>query len=485
MKKISTLLAAFLCTLAFILCPFAAVNDEYTNKILTAIAAEEASPLYGDVNCDGIVNIDDLEYISNYFKDPDAYPLSPMGKVNAHMNIGAGLSASDIYPLICYLGGTVKELPTNEYKVQRFEKVTGDADRDGDVDFDDFNQMMEYVSAPMEGSTLTYQQYSDNVSPVGVVGNGRGTYPLPYMLEYLSGFSGKDYDFKSFLLNPQSDHMKFEITTEPNYGDYNCDGVVDILDGVEMQNLINQVEDYKIRCADNPNAVRITNVVTAQGLRNADVYNPGTGITEEDVQAVLDYINADTLLPVIKDGYVRYTPTAGDFNCDNHFNLGDAIQLWEYINKDVANAGSGQGGTYEPNEQGIKNADYNHNSKPDYEDLDAMLRAIKEGKSFSPITTTTTATTTITTTTPQVTTHEPTEKERGDSNCDGDVDMADSVLIMQALANPNKYGIGGTDEHSLTEQGQINADVDKGSKGLTSNDALKIQQLLLGIITEL
>ena len=63
--------------------------------------------------------------------------------------------------------------------------------------------------------------------------------------------------------------------------------------------------------------------------------------------------------------------------------------------------------------------------------------------------------------------------------------MADAVLIMQALANPNKYGIGGTNEHALTEQGQINADVDKTSLGLTSNDALKIQQLLLGMITEL
>jgi hypothetical protein len=70
----------------------------------------------------------------------------------------------------------------------------------------------------------------------------------------------------------------------------------------------------------------------------------------------------------------------------------------------------------------------------------------------------------------------------GDANCDKTVDMADAVLIMQALANPNKYGVGGTDSRALTEQGKLNADVDTSSMGITSNDALKIQQYLLGII---
>ena len=73
----------------------------------------------------------------------------------------------------------------------------------------------------------------------------------------------------------------------------------------------------------------------------------------------------------------------------------------------------------------------------------------------------------------------------GDVNCDDTVDMADAVLIMQALANPNKYGIGGTDEKALTEQGAKNGDVDTDVAGLTSNDALKIQQYLLGILKSL
>jgi hypothetical protein len=56
---------------------------------------------------------------------------------------------------------------------------------------------------------------------------------------------------------------------------------------------------------------------------------------------------------------------------------------------------------------------------------------------------------------------------------------------MQALANPNKYGIGGTDEKAITEQCWINGDVDKSTEGITSNDALRIQEFLLGKVKEL
>lgn len=68
----------------------------------------------------------------------------------------------------------------------------------------------------------------------------------------------------------------------------------------------------------------------------------------------------------------------------------------------------------------------------------------------------------------------------GDVNCDEDVDMADAVLIMQSISNPNKYGLNGSDENRITEQGQANGDVDFSSKGITTKDALRIQEYLLG-----
>lgn len=66
----------------------------------------------------------------------------------------------------------------------------------------------------------------------------------------------------------------------------------------------------------------------------------------------------------------------------------------------------------------------------------------------------------------------------GDVNCDNEIDMSDVVLIMQALANPNRYGLFGTAEHHLTEQGELNGDMN--GDGLTLGDAQAIQLMLLG-----
>ncbi|MDE6781777.1 MAG: dockerin type I repeat-containing protein [Ruminococcus sp.] len=57
----------------------------------------------------------------------------------------------------------------------------------------------------------------------------------------------------------------------------------------------------------------------------------------------------------------------------------------------------------------------------------------------------------------------------GDANEDDKVSLADAVLIMQALSNP--------DEYKITPQGMANADID--GDGLTPTDAAKIQQIVL------
>lgn len=65
----------------------------------------------------------------------------------------------------------------------------------------------------------------------------------------------------------------------------------------------------------------------------------------------------------------------------------------------------------------------------------------------------------------------------GDANADGEIDMSDAVMIMQSLANPNKYGIKAA--NGITAQGLQNADTN--GDGLTTNDALAIQKKLLGL----
>ena len=73
----------------------------------------------------------------------------------------------------------------------------------------------------------------------------------------------------------------------------------------------------------------------------------------------------------------------------------------------------------------------------------------------------------------------------GDANCDGTVDMSDVVLVMQALANPGKYGTESTSGEHLTADGADRADVFERGNGLTSNDALSIQRFLLGAVKQL
>lgn len=65
---------------------------------------------------------------------------------------------------------------------------------------------------------------------------------------------------------------------------------------------------------------------------------------------------------------------------------------------------------------------------------------------------------------------------KGDANEDGEVSLADAVLIMQALSNP--------DDFALTEQGRKNADVD-GDGGVSSVDALEIQKFKIGLASAL
>ena len=73
----------------------------------------------------------------------------------------------------------------------------------------------------------------------------------------------------------------------------------------------------------------------------------------------------------------------------------------------------------------------------------------------------------------------------GDANCDGGVDMSDVVLVMQSLANPDKYGLTGTDKNHITLDGLERGAVTTGNKSVTTNDALEIQLFLLGKRTNL
>ena len=55
---------------------------------------------------------------------------------------------------------------------------------------------------------------------------------------------------------------------------------------------------------------------------------------------------------------------------------------------------------------------------------------------------------------------------------------------MQAIGNPDKYGLGGLDPSAITAQGMLNADCNFPGDGITNSDALAVQKYCLHL-TEL
>ncbi len=73
----------------------------------------------------------------------------------------------------------------------------------------------------------------------------------------------------------------------------------------------------------------------------------------------------------------------------------------------------------------------------------------------------------------------------GDANNDGQINLADTVMIMQALVNSPKYGLNGSDKSHISAQGWANADCAGNGDGVTNLDALAIQKYKLGLIASL
>ena len=63
--------------------------------------------------------------------------------------------------------------------------------------------------------------------------------------------------------------------------------------------------------------------------------------------------------------------------------------------------------------------------------------------------------------------------------------MNDAVLIMQSIANNDAYGVDGTEDSHLTQEGLINADCYIPGSGLTNMDAYYIQCLLIRTVKSL
>ncbi|MBP1592778.1 MAG: hypothetical protein ILP22_12160, partial [Oscillospiraceae bacterium] len=181
------------------------------------ISAEDVPVLYGDVNCDGEVNLQDVSKLTAYLKDAAANPLTDQEKKNANAfrPVNTGLSYEDAIVIIEFLAGS-NELSTVDLKSPAQKKVDGDADCDGDFDFDDVTALNKFL-ADKAADPLT-PEGENNANVYRPVNTGLGTDDVQVMIEILAGKNeANTTDLKS------SSQEKVD-------GDADCDGDFDFDD---------------------------------------------------------------------------------------------------------------------------------------------------------------------------------------------------------------------------------------------------------------
>ena len=410
----------------------AGLNDLGTQSL----KAPPQAVIIGDADCDGDVDFADVDALNNYFADPEKYALTTEGRINAcaacYWTDSSGIpNNSDLQAIIEYLGG-VNALGTQSLKAPTLRTVIGDVDCDGDVDTDDIETLMNYIKDPKINS-LTPQGKSNAMASFYYSSDEPNQSDVQAIAEYLAGVN--DLGTQYLKLNP--DDISYDLSEKTVYGDFNCDGVVDKNDPVGMKELISYTSGTKI---------------SLQSIRNGDVYDPGSRITAEDVQTVVDNINNKTALPVYSEGYLESTYLSGDFNCDNEVNITDAIMLNTYLADKTS---------YAPSAQGLKNANAFNKDKSgiSFEDVIAITECVA-GLTKLP-------------TNKLV----PIEAEHlsGDFNCDNVVNVTDAIML-------NRY-LNGDKSYTPSKQGLENADAYNPGSGITIEDVEAITEASAGKYT--
>ena len=195
------------------------------------------SVLYGDVNCDKVVNKDDVEYLQKSLLNMEGYELTSQGRVNADVNGDKNIDETDAIIILRHIEGVAgyETLPYTE------TRLYGDVNCDGVVDESDSEHLKKYL-AHWQGYELTEQ----GALNADVDNNGKVTAKDLIILErHLANWEG---------------YATLPYTETRLYGDVNCDGIVDKAD-----------ETYLLRHLANWPGYELTE----QGAINADVDNNG------------------------------------------------------------------------------------------------------------------------------------------------------------------------------------------------------------------
>lgn len=124
---------------------------------LSSAAVQAADVVYGDANCDGVVTIADASSVFQMLANPDKYPLSEQGKLNADVcNRGDGITAVDAISIQKLDAGLILSLPESWMDGKGEEEETNPPDVEATKTYIHLNG----TSAEIEGD---YAQMNGNV----------------------------------------------------------------------------------------------------------------------------------------------------------------------------------------------------------------------------------------------------------------------------------------------------------------------------------
>ncbi len=375
----------------------------------------------------------------------------------------------------------------NDYKLDFGTYKSGDVNMDGKIDVTDLDLLMKYVDGePISGEygdeladlnqdgdinnldVYLLERYLDNgddsfIRDVEMIKHGKEAYPI-YITK--DGFGDVDGDgqFSAddiyWMVNAYcGETVLSEEQTENS--DFNQNGTLDIDDIISAYKFNNKISstdefNYEIKEMDTEPKDKDRTIRTGEYQTLLGDMNNDGRFDFDDVDRLIKYIDGQ-----IK--FSRFYIIKSDVNQDGVIDYNDAVDLLAVVDrfKEPEYVTYETRCTPEEYEKYYKNKETSEEATLDNVDLDSTESTTES-------------------TQPSESSNEMSEEtaveglKLGDVNLDGDVTIADAVVL-------NKYLVGSA---TLSESAQKNADCDKDGN-ITSSDTLTILKYVIGSIDEI
>lgn len=121
--------------------------------------------MYGDVNLDGEVTIEDAQYLFFYTFYPEEYPLVDQGKKNADANKDGSITSEDSVTIVLMSNLVdISSFPENTGSI-----IYGDVDEDGKVTIEDAKYLVFYTFYPEEYPLTSQGENNADVNKDGEI----------------------------------------------------------------------------------------------------------------------------------------------------------------------------------------------------------------------------------------------------------------------------------------------------------------------------